>query len=606
MLRTHTCGELTRQDVGKKVKLGGWIHSIRDHGGLLFIDLRDNYGITQCVIDNNANNKILTLASTLKLESVIFIEGTVVNRRENTVNENLTTGEIEVDISNIEIESQAEQLPFQINDDTQNYPEDLRLKYRYLDLRRQKIHKNIQLRSKVIDFLREEMKRFDFLEFHTPILTASSPEGARDFVVPSRVHPGKFYALPQAPQQFKQLLMVSGFDKYFQIAPCFRDEGTRADRALYFYQLDMEMSFATFEDVREIMEPVLYNTFAKFRPDCKVSDLPFPKIKFNEAMLKYGTDKPDLRNPIEICDVTELFKNSNFTVFAQAIQNDSNVVVRAIPGPSTSEKPRSFFDKIVAFAIEEGAKGLGYITWTANGEAKGPVAKFLNKEQLDQIKHTARLSNGDTVFFCCDAEDIASKLSGKIRTKLGTELDLIDKKEYKFCWIVDFPMYELNEETGKIDFGHNPFSMPQGGLDALVNTKNPYDILAHQFDIACNGFELASGAVRNHNPEIMYKAFEIAGYSKNEVDTKFGGMITAFKFGAPPHIGCAAGIERMLMLLCDENNLREVTAFPTNGKGVDLMMDAPAYLTKEQLQELNLDLSPSVKEHLKKESRNNS
>lgn len=596
MLRTHTCSELTKNDLEKRVKLGGWVNSIRDHGSLIFIDLRDNYGITQCVIDSEKNKALLELASKLKNESVIFVEGIVVARSGNTVNPDLKTGEIEIDIEDIVIESLAEQIPFQVNEENSNYPEDLRLKYRYLDLRTKKMHKNIQIRSKVIEFMRQEMIKQDFLEYQTPILSNSSPEGARDFLVPSRNFPGKFYALPQAPQQFKQLLMIAGFDKYFQIAPCFRDEGTRADRLLYFYQLDMEMSFVEQEDVWAVMEPVLYNTFKKFRPERKITEAPFPKIKYWDAMLKYGIDKPDLRNPIEICDVSDVFRESDFAVFAKALSSSDKVVVRAIPAPQTSEKPRSFFDKMVAYAIEEGAKGLGYITWTKDGEAKGPVAKFLDSKKLDELKNIAKIQNGDTLFFSCGSKLEASKLAGKVRIRLGNELDLIDKEAYTFCWIIDFPFYEINEETGTLDFAHNPFSMPQGGLVALNNTKDPLDILAYQYDIVCNGYELASGGVRNHKVEIMYKAFEKVGYPKNAVDDKFGGMINAFKYGAPPHAGCAPGIDRIIMLLLDEENLREVTAFPTNARGEDLMMGGPSYVDPMQLRELNIELSKKAKD----------
>lgn len=589
--RTHTCGELRFTNVGEQVKLGGWVHSVRNHGSLLFIDLRDNYGVTQCVIDVEKNKKLVELASKITLESVILVSGVVVARAKEVVNSNIDTGEIEVSLENFEIESKAEQIPFQVADEGQNYPEDLRLKYRFLDLRTRKMHGNIQTRSRVIDCLREEMKKQDFLEFQTPILTSSSPEGARDFLVPSRIHPGKFYALPQAPQQFKQLLMISGFDKYFQIAPCFRDEGLRADRLLYFYQLDMEMSFVEQEDIWAVMEPVIYNTFKQFRPDRKITEFPFVKITHKESMLKYGIDKPDLRNPIEICDVTNVFAGSDFGIFSKAIESNNKVVVRGVPAPKTNEKPRSFFDKIVAYAVEEeGAKGLGYITWTKEGEAKGPVAKYLNVERLEQLKKAAKLENGDSIFFTCSTPNEAAKLAGKVRIKLGKELELIDKNEYKLCWIIDFPFYEQNEETGNIDFAHNPFSMPQGGLDALNNTSDPYDILAFQYDCVCNGFEMCSGGVRNHKPEIMYKAFDIVGYNKKAVDEQFGGMISAFKYGAPPHAGCAFGIDRIVMLLLDEENLREVTAFPTNGKGEDLLMNAPNKVSEMQLRELHIKL----------------
>lgn len=598
--RTHTCGELRIDNVGNQVKLSGWVHSIRDHGSLLFIDLRDNYGITQCVIDIEKDKNLVELASKITLESVITIEGEVVARAKETTNPELKTGEIEIALDKLEIESRAEQIPFQVADENANYPEDLRLKYRFLDLRTKRMHRNIQLRSQIIEFMRQEMIKQGFLEFQTPILTSSSPEGARDFLVPSRIHPGKFYALPQAPQQFKEMLMIAGFDKYFQIAPCFRDEGTRADRLLYFYQLDMEMSFVEQEDVWAVMEPVIYNTFKTFRPDRKINEYPFPKISYWDAMLKYGSDKPDLRNPIEICDVSDAFRGSDFAVFAKALASSDKVVVRAIPAPQTSEKPRSFFDKMVAYAMEEGAKGLGYITWTKEGEAKGPVAKFMTPDRLEQLKKIAKIENGDTLFFACASLLEASKLAGKVRTKLGNELGLINKDEYKLCWIVDFPFYEENEETGEIDFMHNPFSMPQGGLDALLNTKNPYDILAYQFDVVGNGYELASGGIRSNRLEITYKAFEKVGYSQEAVDDKFAGMVKALKYGVPPHGGCAPGIDRIVMLIIDEENLREVTAFPTNGKGEDLLMNAPSAVSEMQLRELHIKLREKAKENLEK------
>ena len=584
MLRTHTCNELNKNFLGQKVRLAGWIHSIRDHGSLIFIDLRDNYGITQCVIDVEKNKELVELASTLKDESVIFVNGTVIARAPEVINPDLATGEIEISIENITIESMAEQIPFQVADETQKYPEDLRFQYRYLDLRTKKMHRNIHLRNQVIAFLRKEMWEQDFEEFQTPILTVSSPEGARDFLVPSRIYPGKFYALPQAPQQFKQLLMVSGFDKYFQIAPCFRDEGTRADRNLEFYQLDMEMSFVEQEDIFKVMEPVIFNMFKHFS-NREISEPPFIQIPFRESMLKYGTDKPDLRNPIEIVDTTEIFRNSDFAVFAKAI--DNKAVVRAIPAKNILDKPRSFFDKMVAFAMDEGAKGLGYITFAEDGTAKGPVAKFLNEERLNNLKQLVKLENGDAVFFCCAPEAEAAKLAGKVRIKLGQELNLINGEEYKFCWITDFPLYEINEDTGKLDFAHNPFSLPKGGIKAF-DTDNLLEITCNQFDCVCNGYEICSGAIRNHKPEIMYKSFELVGYPNEVVDKKFGGMINAFKYGAPPHGGCAFGIDRLIMLLLDEPNLREVVAFTPNGKGVDLMMNSPSEVSEEQLKELHL------------------
>lgn len=598
--RTHTCAALGKENIGLETKLSGWVHSTRDHGGLLFIDLRDNYGITQCVIDMEEDKHLLDLAAKVSLESVIMIEGLVTARPPETSNPDLPTGEIEVRIRRLEILNPAKQLPFQVNDESQSYPEDLRLKYRYLDLRTQKMHRNIHMRSKVVSFLRKYMEESGFNEFQTPILTASSPEGARDFLVPSRIHPGKFYALPQAPQQFKQLLMASGFDKYFQIAPCFRDEDGRADRVLEFYQLDIEMSFVEEEDILNMIEPVFYNLFKQFRPDCKITEAPFPRITYRDAMLKYGIDKPDLRNPIEIADVTEAFRNSDFAVFAKAIENDKKIRVRAIPAPQVSNKPRSFFDKMVDFAISEGAKGLGYIIFDREtGDAKGPVAKFLDPQRLNKIKELAKLKDGDAVFFSCSHEPEAAKLAGKVRIRLGHELELIDENEYKFCFIVDFPLYETNEESGELDFAHNPFSMPKGGMEAF-NTDNPLDIAANQYDAVCNGYEIMSGAIRNHRVDIIYKAFEMVGYPKDMVDDKFSGMVQAFQYGTPPHGGCAAGIDRLVMLLLDEPNLREVIVFPPNGRGVDLMMGAPSTINEKQLRELNIELSKKAKELLEK------
>jgi len=593
--RTHKCNELTAKNIGESVRLSGWVHSIRDHGSLLFIDMRDNYGITQCVIDVDKDKDLVALASSVKLESVIRVEGNVVARPTETVNKNLPTGEVEIALKKLEIESMAQQIPFQVNDDTQNYPEDLRLKYRYLDLRRAKMHKNIQTRSKVISFFRKQMESLGFLEFQTPILTASSPEGARDFLVPSRLQPGKFYALPQAPQQFKQLLMVSGFDKYFQIAPCFRDEDGRADRVLEFYQLDMEMSFVTQEDVFAVVEPLLLNTFKHFS-DKKINEAPFIRIPYREAMLKYGSDKPDLRNPITLSDVTDIFRGSDFSIFAKNIEKGA--VVRAIPAPKTADKPRSFFDKMGAFAIEQGAKGLGYILFNEDGTAKGPIAKFFDETKLNELKKVTGLSNGDAVFFTCDREHDAVKLAGNVRIKLGQDLNLINKNEFKFCWIVDFPLYEISEETGELDFCHNPFSMPKGGMKDF-DMKDPLDILCNQYDIVCNGYEMLSGAIRNHKPEIMYKAFEKVGHSKESVDANFSGMINAFKFGAPAHGGCAIGVERVIMLLLDEPNLREVIPFPANGKGIDLLMGSPSVVDEKQLRELHIKLSDKAKDILK-------
>ncbi|MDR2077729.1 MAG: aspartate--tRNA ligase [Rickettsiales bacterium] len=596
MLRTHNCGQLNKNFLGQKVKLAGWVHTIRDHGSLVFIDLRDNYGITQCVVDREKGRNLMTVVSSISCESVVFISGTVIARMEGTINSTLSTGEIEVGIENITVESAAEQLPFQVSAEDQNYPEDLRFKYRYLDLRTKRMHRNITMRNKIFSFTRQEMLRQGFLEFQTPILTASSPEGARDFLVPSRIHPGKFYALPQAPQQFKQLLMIAGFDKYFQIAPCFRDEGTRADRILEFYQLDVEMSFVEQEDVISTMDPVLYNIFREFS-DKKISELPFEHISYKDSMLKYGTDKPDLRNPLEITDVTDIFRNSGFLVFANAISSGS--VVRSIAVKDVASKPRSFFDKIVNYAMEEGSKGLGYIIFEDNVNAKGPVAKFMTRDQLIEIGNRTGAKAGYALFFICNLENEAAKLAGKIRTMLGRELELINENEYKFCWIVNFPLYEINEETGKLDFSHNPFSFPKGGLEAFSN-KDPLAIECSQYDCVCNGYEMCSGAIRNHRPEIMYKSFEMVGYDRSTVDKKFGGMINALRYGAPPHGGCAFGMERIVRLLVDEPNLREIVAFPPNGKGVDLMMGCPSTIDEAQLKELNIELSEKAKENCRK------
>nr|WP_253307960.1 aspartate--tRNA ligase [Rickettsia endosymbiont of Ceutorhynchus assimilis] len=592
--RTHNCNELQITHVETEVKLSGWVHRRRDHGNLVFIDLRDHFGVTQLVFTDQ-NPELMDEASRLRYESVITVTGKVVARSDDTVNNTLTTGQIEILVKEFIIESAAETLPFVINIEKEA-PEDARLKYRFLDLRREKLHNNIMLRSQIISHIRYLMVQRGFTEFQTPILTASSPEGARDFLVPSRLHPGKFYALPQAPQQFKQLLMVSGFDRYFQIAPCFRDEDARADRSPgEFYQLDIEMSFVTQEDVFNTVEPVMYELFTKFS-DKKISSLPFIRIPYHEAMLKYGSDKPDLRTPIIIADVTEIFKDSNFTIFKENIKKGS--IVRAVPAPKAASLPRSFFDKMIDFAIAEGAGGLGYIQFSDSGEAKGPVAKFLTKEQLETLKTTANIENGDAVFFSSDKKDKAAKLAGKVRIKLAEELDLLKKDCFEFCWITDFPFYELNEDTGKVDFSHNPFSMPQGGLEALENAKTIEELLAitaYQYDIVCNGIELSSGAIRNHKPDIMYKAFAIAGYSEEEVDKRFGGMIRAFKFGAPPHGGIAPGIDRIVMLLADAANIREIIAFPLNQQAEDLLMNAPNYVEEKALKELSIALLPSAK-----------
>ncbi len=581
--RTHTCGALSVAEDGQTVRLSGWVHRKRDHGNLLFIDLRDNYGITQCVIETTS--KEFEAAESARNESVVTITGRVVKRTPETVNTKMPTGGIEVVIDNFELNSQSELLPIQVNSD-QEFPEDTRLRYRFLDLRRDKMHANILLRSQIIASLRRRMIDQGFLEFQTPILTSSSPEGARDFLVPSRMHPGKFYALPQAPQQFKQLLMVAGFDRYFQIAPCFRDEDARADRSPgEFYQLDFEMSFVTQEDVFAAIEPVLHGVFTEFAKGRQISPMPFKHFTFEESMLKFGNDKPDIRNPLIISDVTPVFAGSDFNAFAKAIEKGA--CVRAIPAPNTESQPRSFFEKMNDWAIAQGAPGLGYIIFTKDGSAKGPIAKFLNEDRLTQLKQLSGCKDGDAVFFVCNQKPAAEKLAGFARTRLGEELELIDKNRFEFCWVVDFPMFEYNEDEKKVDFSHNPFSMPQGGLDALLN-QDPLTIKAFQYDVVCNGIELSSGAIRNHLPEVMYKAFEIAGYGKEVVEEKFGGMLNAFKYGAPPHGGCAPGIDRIVMLLANEPNIREVVAFPMNQNAQDLLMQAPSEVMARQLKELHI------------------
>ncbi len=590
--RTHHCNELNLDHVGNQVKISGWVNAKRDHGELLFLDVRDHYGITQCVIDSSKSQNIAAFAK-IKLESVVTITGAVVARSKETINENLATGTIEIAIAELHIESAAEQIPFQIADENTNYPEDLRLKYRFLDLRRKQMQDNIILRSKIISYLRSKMTESGFLEIQTPILTASSPEGARDFLVPSRLNPGKFYALPQAPQQFKQLLMTSGFDKYFQIAPCFRDEDARSDRSPgEFYQLDLEMAFATQEDVFNTVEPIIRDCFKTFSQKQIILDAQnkFPRIPYQEAMLKYGSDKPDLRIPIEIVDVTDIFAGSDFKIFANNIKNGA--VVRAIKAPNCAEKPRKFFDDMIGFAIKEGAGGLAYIIYNQDGTVKSPIAKLLGEERLAQIKAEANLADGDAVFFSCDQEKKAATIAGKVRIQIAELNELIDKNIFHFCWIIDFPYYEADDD-GKIDFSHNPFSMPQGGLEALEK-QNPLEIKAYQYDIVCNGIELSSGAIRNHLPDLMYKAFAIAGYKQEEVDEVFGGMIRAFKYGAPPHGGIAPGIERIVMLLADTENIREITPFPMNGQAQDLLMNAPNYVDDKQLRELNIALSPKA------------
>ena len=579
--RTHTCGELRSSDVGKQVKLAGWIHRKRNLGNLCFVDLRDHYGLTQCVVDSSSD--LFTQIENIRVESVVGFEGEVVARE--SVNKNMLTGDIEIKVQKMTIYSKADVLPIQVfgEDDA---PEELRLKYRFLDLRKERIHNNIILRSKVIAEIRRLMTEQGFTEYQTPILTASSPEGARDFLVPSRLNPGRFYALPQAPQQFKQLLMVSGFDKYFQIAPCFRDEDPRADRSPgEFYQLDMEMSFVTQDDVFRVIEHTMGGVFNKFANGKKVDQAPFVRIPFREAMLKYGSDKPDLRNPLIIQDATAFFNNSGFGVYDAKVANGEQI--RAIVAPKAGDKPRSFFDKLDAYAKEENMGGMAYVALSANG-AKG-IAKYFSEEKMAELKQTFGVTEGDAVLFMGGNVKVLNKFAGKVRNKLGEELGLFDYNSFKICWIVDFPMYEENEETGAVEFSHNPFSMPQGGLDALLN-KNPLEILAYQYDLVCNGVELASGAVRNHQPEIMYKAFEIAGYDNSVVDNKFGGMINAFKYGAPPHAGCAPGIDRTVMLLLDEPIIRDVIIFPLNGKAQDLMMQAPNTVTEEQLKELHIKL----------------
>ena len=581
--RTHTCADLRASDVGSTVRLSGWIHRKRDHGGVLFVDLRDHYGLTQVVAA--AGSEALEALDALRAESVVTITGQVVAREGGAVNPKLTTGEIEVQAREVEVQSSAAELPMPVAGEA-DYPEDIRLKYRYLDLRRDRLHRNIMLRSQVISSVRRRMIAQGFTEFQTPILTASSPEGARDYLVPSRVHPGKFYALPQAPQMFKQLLMVAGFDRYFQIAPCFRDEDARADRSPgEFYQLDFEMSFVTQDDVFNAIEPVLAGLFEEFAEGKSVTPAgDFPRIPYKEALLKYGGDKPDLRNPLLVFDVGDHFKGSGFGLFAGLVEK--GMVVRAVPAPGTAEKSRKFFDEMNDWARGEGFAGLGYATRKAS-EWGGPIAKNHGVEGMDKIAEAMGLGPDDGIFFAAGREEEAARLAGLARTRVAEQLKLIDQDSFKFCWIVDFPMFEYNDEQKKIDFSHNPFSMPQGGMEAL-ESKDPLDILAWQYDIVCNGVELSSGAIRNHRPDIMYKAFEIAGYTREEVDTSFPGMIGAFKFGAPPHGGSAPGIDRIVMLLADEPNIREVIVFPMNQKAEDLMMNAPAPVMDKQLKELSL------------------
>ncbi|MCG8693062.1 MAG: aspartate--tRNA ligase [Minwuiales bacterium] len=578
--RSHTCGELREAHVGETVRLSGWVHRKRDHGNLLFVDLRDHYGVTQGVIETGS--ALFEQLEAIRAESVISVTGPVVRRSEETVNPGLETGHVEVRIESLEVQSEAEELPMPVFGEHQ-YPEDIRLKYRFLDLRRDRMHRNITLRNQIIASIRRRMTEQGFMEFQTPILTATSPEGARDFLVPSRLHPGKFYALPQAPQQFKQLVMVSGFDRYFQIAPCFRDEDARADRSPgEFYQLDLEMSFVTQEDVFAAVEPVLAGVFKEFS-DWRVEE-PFVRIPFHEAMLKYGTDKPDLRIPFEISDVTEAFDGGGFGIFARNIAKGA--VVRAIPAPGSAGRPRSFFDKMNDWARDEGAPGLGYIVFE-DGAGKGPIANNLEADRVQKIREITGAKDGDAVFFACDKADGAAKLAGAARLKIAEDLEMVEDGVFKFCWIVDFPMYEFDEVERKIDFSHNPFSMPQGGLEALEQ-KDPLEILAYQYDIVCNGVELSSGAIRNHRPDIMLKAFDIAGYGQSEVESRFAGMFNALRFGAPPHGGLAPGIDRIVMLLAHEPNIREVILFPVNQQAEDLMMNAPSEVEPRQLRELHI------------------
>ena len=627
--RTHKCGELRASDIGSNVKLSGWIHRRRDHGGVAFIDLRDHFGITQIVC--GPTNPMFAKLTHLRAESVISIEGEVVARQEGTQNSDLATGEIELMVKTLEVLSEVTQdLPVPVFGEL-DYPEELRLRYRFLDLRRETLHANIMLRSNIISSLRRRMNDAGFFEFQTPILTASSPEGARDFLVPSRLHPGKFYALPQAPQQFKQLIMVAGFDRYFQIAPCFRDEDARADRSPgEFYQLDIEMSFVTQDEVFAAIEPVLSGVFNEFSKGWAVDPAPFTRIKYRDSMLKYGSDKPDLRNPLLISDVTEIFAREDVTFNAFKGTIAKGGVVRAIPAPKSADKPRSFFDKLNDWARKEmQAAGLGYINFTdrepsesanlsaveskillsiLNGlegnpeeqlrmfnkhamlDPRGPIAKFFSKEALEELSIKTGAGNGDTIFFACDSEEKAAKLAGQARIKIGDELDICEKDVFRFCWIIDFPMFEYNEDEKKVDFSHNPFSMPQGGMDALLN-QDPLTINAFQYDIVCNGVELSSGAIRNHRPEIMLKAFEIAGYGPEVVEEKFGGMLNAFRYGAPPHGGLAPGVDRMVMLLANTPNIREVTMFPMNQQAQDLMMQAPSSVNNSQLRELSLRIA---------------
>jgi aspartyl-tRNA synthetase len=581
--RTHKCDELRKSDADVTVRLSGWIFRKRDHGGILFIDLRDHYGITQVVV--HPSRSFFEALTHAKLETVVTVTGVVTPREESTVNPDLPTGEIEIVADECAIESPAEQSPIYLPGDD-DCAEEVRLKYRYIDLRRESLHNNILLRSKIIAHLRQVMTAAGFNEYQTPILTCSSPEGARDYLVPSRVHHGKFYALPQAPQLFKQLLMVAGFDRYFQIAPCFRDEDARSDRSPgEFYQLDIEMSYATQDEIFAVVERVLVDTFKTFS-EKKVDEAPWIRIPYQEAMLKYGTDKPDLRIPIEIFDCSSIFANSGFNAFAGAVKAGS--VVRAIPVKGIKDKPRSFFDRLVGYAQSIGSKGLAYLVWDG-GEIRGPIKKFLSDDELTALAAASGVNDGDVIFFVCDKPTKAAAIAGDIRSKLGRDLEIIDKNVFRFCWIVDFPMFELDEESGAVVFSHNPFSMPQGGMDALLN-QEPLDVLAWQYDVVCNGVELSSGAIRNHRPEIMYKAFEIAGYGPEVVEEKFSSLLNAFKYGAPPHGGIAPGVDRIVMLIAGADNIREVIAFPMNQRAQDLMMDAPSGVSERQLRELHIKI----------------
>ncbi len=586
--RSHNCSELNEKHIDKNVTLSGWLHRKRDHGNLLFIDLRDHFGITQCVIENN--NKYFPILEKVKPETVLKITGKVVKRADGTENSELSTGQIEIKITIVEILSAAKELPIPVFGE-QDYPEDLRLKYRFLDLRREEMHKNIILRSKVISFIRREMVNLGFLEYQTPILTSSSPEGARDFLVPSRLNPGKFYALPQAPQQFKQLIMVSGFDKYFQIAPCFRDEDARADRSPgEFYQLDLEMSFVEQEDVFQVVEKLMINLFKKFSSK-KITYEKFPRIPYKEVMLKYGTDKPDLRNPLIIKDFTKVFlrEDVKFDIFKKLVSNGSEV--RGIITKNTKDKPRSFFDNIDKWAKDQGASGLAYFTFEKDQKlkGKGPIGKFFSEEAIKELMNISNAEVGDSIFLSCGKIYDLEKILSLARDKIAKDLDLIDKDQFAFCWITDYPMFEIDEKTKKIIFSHNPFSMPQGDLNKL-NLEKPLELKAYQYDIVCNGIELSSGAIRNHIPELMYKLFSIAGYTKDDVNNKFSGMINALSYGAPPHGGIAPGIDRIIMLLAGKENIREVTLFPMNQNAQDLMMQAPSNVENSQLKELNIKI----------------